>query len=71
MGPIMKKVAQTGLETLIDNMPEMLSEHLALIRSADSSEVPGRDDSTALSAVGGDGLLYAGVPGLCCGAGEH
>ena len=56
---------------LIDNVPEVLSEDLALTRGADSSEVPGGDDSTALSAVGGDDLLYAGVPGLFRGADER
>ena len=52
-------------------MPEVLSEDLTLTRGADSSEVTGGDDSTALSTVGGDGLLYTGVPGLCRGAGDH
>jgi len=53
-------------------MPKVLSEDLSLtLGAADSSEVPGRDDSTALSAVGGDGQLFIGVPGLFRSADER
>ena len=61
----------TGAQELIDNIPEVLTEDLTLTRGAGSSEVPGGGDSIALSAVGGDCLLYTGVPGVVHGAGEH